>query len=75
MPDVNEKVCGGRAAPGECNDLCGGAGCGFCGGPACQDGAKTKAEIARNISVEAGALLEKKQLEAELLKKNVSPVF
>lgn len=36
VPNLNEMVCGARGDP--CDDLCGGAGCGKCGGPSCSEG-------------------------------------
>lgn len=36
IPSLNTMICG---APGDpCDELCGGAGCGKCGGPSCGDG-------------------------------------
>jgi coxsackievirus/adenovirus receptor len=37
-------VCDGRGDP--CDDVCGGGGCGKCGGLSCGDGALTKADKA-----------------------------
>lgn len=69
LPDVNRQVCGGSVNGGvgpaqQCDDLCGGAGCGTCGGPACGDGAVGKSESALKYAMEANEKLKEKQMKA-----------
>lgn len=44
IPTLNEEMCDRRGDP--CDSLCGGAGCGTCGGLSCEKGARTRAEKA-----------------------------
>ena len=47
IPDLNRQVCDGATSRDEpCDSLCGGAGCGKCGGLSCLDGALSKASEA-----------------------------
>ena len=57
-------MCGGRGEP--CDDLCGGAGCGKCGGSlSCGDAAVTKAANALDLAKEAEETLDEKAAEAQ----------
>ncbi|VDP08781.1 unnamed protein product [Soboliphyme baturini] len=68
IPDLNMMVCGAKGDP--CDDLCGGAGCGKCGGPSCQEGAVTKSDQALTFSNEASEKLKAKQQKAhEMIEK------
>lgn len=62
LPELNEAVCG--AATGDCDELCGGAGCGSCGGPTCSLGSLTKSQEALEYAGEAARMLEEKQAAA-----------
>lgn len=66
VPELNSAVCDGdtsREKP--CDELCGGAGCGRCGGLSCQNGALTKADEAVQSAKQAESILADKDLEAE----------
>lgn len=61
--DLNDIVCGGRGDP--CNPLCGGAGCGKCGGEnSCGAGSVTKSLDALEFSKRAELVLQDKQSQA-----------
>ncbi|XP_055695879.1 laminin subunit beta-1 [Lutzomyia longipalpis] len=70
LPDLNELMCGGRGEP--CDDLCGGAGCGVCGGLSCEKGALTKAEKALNYAKDTEKTLREKDEQAEELIRSLS---
>ena len=57
IPDINNLVCGGRAAVSECDGLCGGAGCNICGNIAC-DAATSKATSALELGEKTEARLK-----------------
>ncbi|KAL5014853.1 hypothetical protein ScPMuIL_009123 [Solemya velum] len=67
--DLNEMVCDGHGEP--CDALCGGGGCGHCGGDSCEEGAVTKAENALNLAKQSEELLDIKENNAELLFSNM----
>jgi len=67
--DLNEEVCDGRGDP--CDSLCGGAGCGKCGGPSCDDGAVTKANNALDLAKRADEVLMMKEETARSLLNDV----
>lgn len=80
IPDLNNDVCDGRGDP--CDSLCGGAGCGTCGGLACEKGALTIAEKALSIVKETEKKIkEKKEIADNLIrslaqaKANASEAF
>lgn len=52
--------------------LCGGAGCGFCGGLSCEAGAFTKAERAYKFAKDAEKHIRDKEAKAEELYRGVS---
>lgn len=70
LPHINELVCDGHSTADRCDTLCGGAGCGRCGGVSCTKGATTKAsnalEMARNAE---GELKQRERSIAEELRR------
>ncbi len=66
-------MCDGNGEP--CDYLCGGAGCGHCGGSSCDDGAVTKAENALDFAKEADEKLKKKAMETRDLLSDVSSYY
>lgn len=70
IPDLNLEMCGKSVQ--ECDDLCGGAGCSFCGGLSCNAGAVTDAERALDLAKQRATGLKKHKDEAEQLLRNVS---
>ncbi|XP_059611859.1 laminin subunit beta-1 isoform X2 [Phlebotomus argentipes] len=70
LPELNELMCGSRGSP--CDDLCGGAGCGFCGGLSCEKGALTKAEKALNYAKDTEKTLRENDEKAEELIRSLS---
>ena len=79
VPDVNQLVCDGRAGVSvdTCDNLCGGAGCGKCGGISCK-GATTLAANALDVATQSKNKLTelqdnaRKQLEGILAAKSKS---
>ena len=63
-------MCDGTGEP--CDDVCGGGGCGVCGGPSCEKGAVTKADNALDLAMKAETLLKVKEEKAQGLHTNVS---
>ncbi|XP_075218526.1 laminin subunit beta-1-like [Lycorma delicatula] len=63
IPTLNQEVCDERGDP--CDSLCGGAGCGHCGGLGCDDGAVTKAEKALSFAKDAEKHIREKEATAE----------
>lgn len=61
-------MCGAPGAP--CDALCGGGGCGRCGGESC-DGAVTKANTALKLAQQAEDLLTSKEDSANALLADV----
>lgn len=55
-----------------CDSLCGGAGCGFCGGLSCESGATTKVERAFSFAKEGEKYIRDKESKAEELYRGVS---
>jgi coxsackievirus/adenovirus receptor len=70
IPDLNEQVCDKRGDP--CDSLCGGAGCGKCGGLSCEKGALTRAEQALNYAKDAEKIIKDKEEMAENLIRSIS---
>ena len=64
------QVCDGSGDP--CDAVCGGGGCGTCGGSSCDKGAVTKADNALDLALKAEALLKVKEGNAQSLNQNVS---
>ena len=76
VPGLNKAVCDGETSREEpCDALCGGAGCGKCGGLSCQQGALTKSEEALQNAKEAERILAEKDLTAESILNEVSSVY
>ncbi|XP_054279344.1 laminin subunit beta-1 [Macrosteles quadrilineatus] len=70
IPDLNEQVCYKRGDP--CDQLCGGAGCGFCGGISCEEGAFTKSSKAYSFATDAENKIYEKEAKAEELFRGIS---
>lgn len=70
IPDLNEQVCDKRGDP--CDSLCGGAGCGKCGGISCEKGALTRAESALNYAKGTEKSIKEKETQADELIRSVS---
>ena len=64
------QVCDGTGNP--CDDVCGGGGCGRCGGPSCDNGAVTKADNALDFAMKAEDILKAKEGKAKGVHMNVS---
>lgn len=73
IPDLNEKICDRRGDP--CDNLCGGAGCGQCGGLSCENGAVTRAEKALTYVRDVEEVIKEKEELAEDLIRSVGFVF
>ena len=52
--------------------MCGGGGCGRCGGPSCDNGAVTKADNALDFAMKAEEILKAKEGKAKGVHMNVS---
>lgn len=61
IPEVNSLVCDGNSTVDKCESMCGGSGCGFCGGISCEKGATTIAGKA----LEMGKIAEEKLNESK----------
>jgi len=72
MPELNLQMCGDNVT--DCSTVCGGAGCGFCGGLSCDAGAVTKANQALDVAKQQAAKIKSQKDEAEQLLRNVSHV-
>lgn len=59
------QVCDGRGDP--CDSVCGGGGCGKCGGISCDGGALTKADNAIDRANQAKLLLDIKEVDANTM--------
>ena len=70
IPDLNRDICGTNVS--DCSDVCGGAGCGFCGGLSCDSGAKTKADQALSVARQQADKIRNHKDESEQLLRNVS---
>jgi len=70
ITEINSMVCDGTGHP--CDDVCGGGGCGVCGGPSCANGAITKADNALDLAMKAETMLKVKERNAQELHSNVS---
>ena len=72
---MNNQVCDGQTTVDEpCDSLCGGAGCGKCGGISCLDGALSKAGEAVKSAEQADKLLREKDSEAQQILGKISQV-
>ncbi|KAG6801748.1 laminin subunit beta-1 isoform X1 [Apis mellifera caucasica] len=72
MPELNLEMCGDNVT--DCSSVCGGAGCGFCGGLSCDAGAMTKATQALDVAKKQAAKIKSHKDEAEQLLRNMSQV-
>ncbi|XP_046407142.1 laminin subunit beta-1 isoform X2 [Ischnura elegans] len=71
IPDLNEHVCDKRGEP--CDPLCGGAGCGKCGGIIpCENGAVSKSEAALKYAVDAGDIIATKEEKTEEVLRGIA---
>ncbi|XP_043223097.1 laminin subunit beta-1-like [Amphibalanus amphitrite] len=70
IPGINSQVCGGEGGD-PCDSLCGGAGCGKCGGLACE-GAKTVADSAFTVAEKAATTLTEREREVDELLRGVT---
>lgn len=65
IPGLNKQVCDGETSVDEpCDQLCGGAGCGKCGGISCLNGSLSMAEEAVKSADMADKLLKDKETSA-----------
>lgn len=71
FPTINEKMCGQES---DTCDICGGAGCGKCGGISCDQGAITKAEQALDFANKTEHRIKEHELTAEEIYRSVSQV-
>lgn len=70
VPQLNQDMCGRNVS--DCSDVCGGAGCGHCGGLSCDAGALTKANQALDLAKQQSDKIKNHKDEAEQLLRNVS---
>jgi len=70
IPELNNQVCHKMGDP--CDQLCGGAGCGFCGGISCEEGAFTKSSKAFSFATDAENKIYEKEAKAEELFRGIS---
>lgn len=70
IPKLNQQVC--DKGSDTCDSLCGGAGCGFCGGLSCESGATTKAERAFSFAKDGEKYIRDKESKAEELYRGIS---
>lgn len=73
MPELNLRMCGNNVT--DCSTVCGGAGCGFCGGLSCHAGAVSKANQALDVAKQQAAKIKSHKDEAEQLLRNVIKLF
>ncbi|KAL0267895.1 UNVERIFIED_CONTAM: hypothetical protein PYX00_010038 [Menopon gallinae] len=69
IPELNEKVCGKAEV---CDETCGGAGCGTCGGISCDMGAVTKANASYELVKKADKAIKEKEGKAEELLRGIA---
>lgn len=84
IPELNTQVCGAKPQEDDtCDDVCGGAGCGKCGGElSCTKGALTKTEQAYKVAKNAEETIKNKKDQSFSLirsltqaKQNASEAF
>ena len=71
VPDINNLVCDGRGTVTDCDALCGGAGCGKCGGISCGGGAAQLASNALELGEKSKTQLTQLQEKARKELDNV----
>ncbi|XP_001607740.1 laminin subunit beta-1 [Nasonia vitripennis] len=69
MPQLNQDMCGRNVT--DCDSVCGGAGCGHCGGLSCDVGAMTKAMQALDVAKKQSTMIKEHKDEAEQLLRNL----
>ncbi|KAI4494129.1 hypothetical protein M0802_009163 [Mischocyttarus mexicanus] len=72
MRKLNTNMCGANVT--DCSDVCGGAGCGFCGGLSCDFGAITIANQALDMAKQQAAKIKGRRDEAEQLLRNLTNI-
>ncbi|KAJ8664871.1 hypothetical protein QAD02_006533 [Eretmocerus hayati] len=70
VPGLNLDMCGRNVS--DCTDVCGGAGCGVCGGLACDAGAITKASLALDRAQQQNKIIKQHKDEAEQLLRTMT---
>ncbi|XP_037816684.1 laminin subunit beta-1 [Lucilia sericata] len=63
IPNLNNEVCGSKSDP--CDNVCGGAGCGSCGGLSCEIGALTRTEKALKVAKDTEQEIKEKKDQAD----------
>lgn len=63
IPNLNNEVCGSKSDP--CDNVCGGAGCGSCGGLSCEIGALTRTEKALKVAKDTEQEIKQKKDQAD----------
>ncbi|CAK9826445.1 Laminin subunit beta-1 [Anthophora retusa] len=72
IPELNLEMCGDNVT--DCSKVCGGAGCGFCGGLSCEAGAVTKAMQALDVAKKQADKIKNHKDDAEQLLRNMVQV-
>ncbi|EDW03702.1 laminin subunit beta-1 [Drosophila grimshawi] len=71
IPDLNNQVCGKPGDP--CDNLCGGAGCGKCGGfLSCEHGARAHSEEALKVAKDTELAITSKKDEADQIIRSLT---
>lgn len=70
VPYLNQEMCGERVTG--CSSLCGGVGCGVCGG--CQAGAVHKADVALDLAKQQASKIEEHKAKADQLLRSMTQV-
>ena len=70
MPSLNLRMCGDNVT--DCSNVCGGAGCGSCGGISCDAGAITMVAQALDVAKQQAAKIKAGKDASEQLLRNVS---
>lgn len=63
IPNLNNEVCDRMGDP--CDNICGGAGCGSCGGLSCERGALTRTEKALKVAKDTEQEINEKKEQAD----------
>ncbi|BES91346.1 LamNT [Nesidiocoris tenuis] len=72
IPQLNKQICDGSGE--QCDSLCGGAGCGYCGSKSisCENGAVGKAAAGLNLATLYASQITNKLRKAELTNREMS---
>lgn len=70
VPKMNLDMCGANVT--DCSNVCGGIGCGFCGGVSCDQGAVQKAKQAMEIATVQSNKINEFKEQADQLWRDVS---